>query len=165
MTKQSTWGDEDIKRLATLWLAGKSGQEISGAFGGRFSRCAVLGKVHRLGLSRQEAAKPRVKSTMPPQRRSLAAPALAHLRAPRPSGAPKAPLTILPPPVIETPTATRTSITRGHCHWPIGEPRADNFGYCGAPAEGSFCPDHARLAYRPKSTLNDKFIARIARLC
>jgi GcrA cell cycle regulator len=38
-----------------------------------------------------------------------------------------------------------------HCRWPIGDPTAEDFGFCGnKPVDGlPYCPVHARGAYRP----------------
>ena len=35
------------------------------------------------------------------------------------------------------------------CKWPIGDPKAEGFSFCGRPAEGVYCAGHARTAYRP----------------
>ena len=44
------------------------------------------------------------------------------------------------------------------CKWPIGDPRSDDFRWCGrpTPAGRSYCSKHARLAYtapRPSRSL------------
>src|SRR5262249_45613127 len=47
---------------------------------------------------------------------------------------------------------------QGKCRWPISEPGADDFCFCGdTPLAGlPYCPSHARIAYhsaaRPRST-------------
>jgi hypothetical protein len=45
------WSAEDAERLKQMWAAGKSPKEI--AFALKTSRCAVLGKVHRLRLEKR----------------------------------------------------------------------------------------------------------------
>jgi GcrA cell cycle regulator len=34
------------------------------------------------------------------------------------------------------------------CRWPIGDPRSDEFRYCGAPAAKSWCAHHHAIAYQ-----------------
>lgn len=38
-----------------------------------------------------------------------------------------------------------------HCRWGIGDPKKDDFGFCGAQKVPglSYCMEHARRAYRP----------------
>src|SRR3954466_10041455 len=45
-----TWTDERVERLKKLWQDGLSASQIAGELGG-ITRNAVIGKVHRLGLS------------------------------------------------------------------------------------------------------------------
>lgn len=48
--KPSPWTADDEANLRRWWDEGVSCSQISAGFGGRFSRNAVIGKVHRLGL-------------------------------------------------------------------------------------------------------------------
>lgn len=68
-----TWTDERVDRLKTLWQEGKSASTIAAELGG-VSRNAVIGKVHRLGLSgrgktqeKAPAARPRQKPPTVPE--------------------------------------------------------------------------------------------------
>jgi len=68
------WTDERVDVLKKLWLEGLSASQIAKQLGG-VTRNAVIGKVHRLGLSGREApsqpARPAFKA--PRQPRPLAA--------------------------------------------------------------------------------------------
>ncbi|MBL8576356.1 MAG: hypothetical protein JNK47_03955 [Mesorhizobium sp.] len=46
-------------------------------------------------------------------------------------------------------------LTRSQCHWPVGDPRDDDFSYCGAATrEGSrYCAHHAAIAFRKPDPL------------
>ena len=44
------WDEQRIEKLKTLWAEGKTATEISRIFGD-ITRNAVIGKVHRLGLT------------------------------------------------------------------------------------------------------------------
>jgi hypothetical protein len=41
-------------------------------------------------------------------------------------------------------------IAQDKCHWPIGDPHAADFAFCGNDAVSgfSYCAGHARMAYR-----------------
>ena len=54
-----TWTDERVELLKKLWADGLSASQIAGELGG-ITRNAVIGKVHRLGLSgRAKTPRPR----------------------------------------------------------------------------------------------------------
>jgi len=142
------WTDERVATLKKLWLDGLSASQIAKQLGG-VTRNAVIGKVHRLGLSGRAA---------PSQ---PARPAFKAPRAPRP--APPAPLPVrrAPPPIMaaapvyrheETGSATVLTLGAHMCKWPIGDPATDSFSFCGRRTgeEGPYCGEHARLAYQPQ---------------
>ena len=65
-----SWTDDRVEMLKKLWGEGLSASQIAGRLGG-VTRNAVIGKVHRLGLSGR-ATTPR---TRPPRNRNrIAAP-------------------------------------------------------------------------------------------
>ncbi len=63
-----SWNDERVETLKNFWQEGLSASQIAGRLGG-VTRNAVIGKVHRLGLSGR-ATTSRMKSHRP--RRSMA---------------------------------------------------------------------------------------------
>ena len=46
-----SWTDERVEQLRKLWLDGKSASQIAAELANGITRNAVIGKVHRLGLS------------------------------------------------------------------------------------------------------------------
>ena len=62
-----SWTDERVARLTKLWAEGLSASQIAADLGG-VTRNAVIGKVHRLGMSGR--AKPAPKSTASQPRRT-----------------------------------------------------------------------------------------------
>ena len=56
---------------------------------------------------------------------------------------------------VVIPMSARVTITDlefRHCRWPIGDPRTDDFGYCGADRAHpltSYCAARHRIAYQP----------------
>jgi len=142
------WTDERVELLKKLWQDGLSASQIAKQLGG-VTRNAVIGKVHRLGLS---------------GRATPSKPARTVFKAPRParpvSAAPSAPRRIAEPvahaphpaPVryVDEAPGTATVLTLGAhmCKWPIGDPSTDSFTFCGrrSGGEGPYCVEHARVA-------------------
>ena len=61
---------------------------------------------------------------------------------------------------MERPALKRlmSDIEAGECRWPIGDPAANEFHFCGrAPKSGSpYCEAHARKAYQPQLLRRDR---------
>jgi GcrA cell cycle regulator len=154
-----SWTDERVEQLRKMWLDGLSASQIANELAHGITRNAVIGKVHRLGLSG------RVKSPAPAQTRPRArqpedgksppsAPIshgnLAIAVEPRSMPAPR--------PAVEEvviPMSERVSIMdlrESMCRWPLGDPASPDFRYCGAKMQiglGAYCSYHARIAYQP----------------
>ena len=152
------WTDERVESLKKLWQDGLSASQIAKQLGG-VTRNAVIGKVHRLGLSGRAApskpARPAFKAPRP-ARPAAAAPAAPRRIAEAPAVAAAAP-TPAPAPVryVEEAPGTATVLTLGAhmCKWPIGDPSSDSFTFCGRRQdEGVYCLEHARVAYQPVQT-------------
>jgi GcrA cell cycle regulator len=158
------WTDERTELLKKLWEEGLSASQIADRLGG-VTRNAIVGKVHRLGLSgrattsRMKTAWRRPKST----RRKRAA-----KTARRVQGNPAVRALFVPDaePFIagtelEIPLGERKSVAtlaECSCRWPIGDPNAADFHFCGKAKVPSlpYCEFHARKAFQPGTALNDK---------
>jgi GcrA cell cycle regulator len=141
------WTDERVELLKKLWLDGLSASQIAKQLGG-VTRNAVIGKVHRLGLSGRAApsqpARPVFKAPRPP--RPVPAPAPRRIEA----HAPQAPTPVF---YVEEPgSATVLTLGAHMCKWPIGDPSTDDFTFCGRRSgqDGPYCNEHARIAYQPQ---------------
>jgi GcrA cell cycle regulator len=165
-----TWSDDRVEMLKKLWTDGLSASRIANELGG-VTRNAVIGKVHRLGLSGRAkapapAARPVAKkaSNPAPQQRSNVQPlrsgggsvngalALRPEQAPRPAPAPAprpAVYDLSEPPLIEK--ATVLQLNEQCCRWPVGDPQAGDFHFCARRKDlgTPYCAYHARLAYQP----------------
>ena len=157
------WTEDRVGALKKLWLEGQSASQIAKALGGGVTRNAVIGKVHRLGLSGRAAPSQPARTTFRPARPRAAAPAAPvqapsaprriEAVAPRPIVA-AAPQASVPAPAPEL-AGTATVLTLGAhmCKWPIGDPSSDSFTFCGRRQdEGPYCMEHARVAYQPVQT-------------
>jgi GcrA cell cycle regulator len=146
------WTDERVETLKKLWLDGLSASQIAKQLGG-VTRNAVIGKVHRLGLSGRatpsQPQRPVFKAPRAPRPAVAAAP--APRRAIEPSTLPAA--QPIQPYVSEEPgSATVLTLGAHMCKWPIGDPSSDGFTFCGrrSDREGPYCMEHARVAYQPQ---------------
>ena len=81
-----SWTDERVELLKRMWAEGQSASQIAKELGG-VTRNAVIGKVHRLGLSNRagDGAAQGDEAEAP-----VAAPAATRAEAPRPAEAPRA---------------------------------------------------------------------------
>ena len=154
-----TWTDDRVEQLKKLWEAGLSASQIAAELG-NVTRNAVIGKVHRLGLSGR-AKSP--SSAAPRQRK--ARPAQHMMRVSRPVSRGNTALAhafeveMEPDPIAYdnvVPMSQRLSLlelNEATCHWPIGDPSSPEFFFCGGKALASlpYCAHHSRIAYQPAS--------------
>ena len=156
------WTDERVELLKKLWQDGLSASQIAKQLGG-VTRNAVIGKVHRLGLSgRATPSKPQRTVFKAPRAARPAAPVIA---APR-RIAEAAPQQTAPVRYIDERPGTATVLTLGAhmCKWPIGDPSLDNFTFCGRRSdEGPYCDEHASVAYQPVQSKKKSGAAELAR--
>ena len=144
------WTDERVELLKKLWQDGLSASQIAKQLGG-VTRNAVIGKVHRLGLSGRAAPSKPARTVFKAPR--PARPAAAAPSAPRRLAEPVSPQ-VAPTPVryVEEAPGSATVLTLGAhmCKWPIGDPSLDSFTFCGRRSgEGPYCLEHSEVAYQP----------------
>ncbi len=157
------WTDDRIELLTKLWAEGLSASQIAGRLGD-VTRNAVIGKVHRLGLSgrtttsraktmrtRRRPAQPRNRAARP-QLRSHGNTALK----PAYDADTEEELVLLPAAVPELliPLHERASIltlNESKCRWPIGDPGDEEFHFCGrhSGTQTPYCEYHSAIAYQP----------------
>jgi len=139
------WSEERTATLKKLWLEGLSASQVARQLGG-VSRSAVIGKVHRLGITvretpvRNRVTSVRVPSRIPARRPTRETTAAPHV-APRLERTEEDLL----------PTSGILELGSHSCRWPIGNPEGDDFGFCGRPkltARGSYCEQHTAGAFR-----------------
>jgi GcrA cell cycle regulator len=149
------WTDERVETLKKLWGEGLSASQIAGRLGS-VTRNAVIGKVHRLGLSGR-ATTSSMKSHRPRSRTASKRIAKAGFSA---TGNPafralyQEPQPYVPP-VEEMiiPLAERKTIqtlVESSCRWPIGDPQMADFHFCGKNKVPGlpYCEFHARRAFQ-----------------
>ena len=154
-----SWTDERVELLKKLWADGLSASQIAGELGG-ITRNAVIGKVHRLGLSGRAkssssgAARPRktrtsghmLRVSRPSMRGNTA---LAHAYEHDWDAEAGLMENIIP----MGQRRTILELTEETCRWPIGDPGSPDFFFCGGNTVTSlpYCAYHSRVAYQPVS--------------
>ncbi|MEM9973695.1 MAG: GcrA family cell cycle regulator [Pseudomonadota bacterium] len=175
-----SWTDERVELLKKMWGEGQSASQIAKELGG-VTRNAVIGKVHRLGLSNRSGAAPAKPAKEKPAAK-VDAPAekSEEVRAERPAPSP-ARKQIIPAgqPLPPQPSANEISpealasvrevekksrkislmeLTERTCKWPVGDPPTDDFWFCGLPVQQGkpYCEAHVGVAFQPMSSRRDR---------
>jgi len=159
----ATWTDERVELLKKLWTDGLSASQIAAELG-NVTRNAVIGKVHRLGLSGR-AKDVKAVPAAPRARKVTRAPSAPAPIAPQAhSKVVLAPIPLQPvreePEVmadendVALPMSERVTIMdlrESMCRWPMGDPTKPEFRFCGARSITGlpYCTHHARIAYQP----------------
>ena len=158
---ETGWTEGRVETLKSLWLDGLSASEVACQLGGGLTRNAVIGKLHRLGVRRGDKvaltpgrSREPARETPPPR-----PPPRLEARGPaKPDGRRSMRCVALAPPAeaerqvemgLEPLGLVATVLALGarDCRWPIGDPRASDFSFCGHPADGVYCQRHSALAY------------------
>ncbi len=179
-----SWTDERVEVLKKMWGEGQSASVIAKELGG-VTRNAVIGKVHRLGLSNRvtsTTAKPaakvkakvevKAKSAAPPQ--AAAAPENVRITPPAvrkiiPAGQPLPPQPsaneISPEALAKVSEVEKSAkrislmeLTEKTCKWPVGDPATDDFWFCGLGVKTGkpYCEAHVGVAFQPMSSRRDR---------
>ncbi len=160
-----SWTDDRVELLKKLWAEGLSASQIAGQLGG-VTRNAVIGKVHRLGLSGRATTsrvKPnRTRKNRTPRQTNTArlglfssnATALRSLSG-NPDGPKEEPFRSQYEELV-IPEAERVDLVdlkECQCRWPIGDPQDPNFHFCGKKTSdsGPYCEYHTEIAFQPLS--------------
>jgi GcrA cell cycle regulator len=157
------WSDQDIKTVKAMWRKGATATEIAETLGAGFTRGAVLGKLHRLGLKKAEEARPNAGSR-PAAKPANAAKSAAHSAKsgansaapaqarPKPRPA-RAPIRTKPRIVASAPEPAGPmpiwALGQCQCRWPIGNLLDPPGLFCAAvTADGSsWCRVHEQMVY------------------
>lgn len=169
------WTDERVEAVKKAAAEGMSASFIvERVLQGGCSRNAVIGKLHRLGLSvrnGQRATKVRKKAGFQPknprevaERKNAIRLAkagiepgireISHAQSKRPVPAPDREVVALLRSQPDAPPRVTSIIDLEphHCRWPCGDPKATDFGWCGDhKVDGkSYCERHAARAEAPR---------------
>ena len=155
------WTEERVAELKKLWAEGHSASQIAKRLGS-VTRNAVIGKVHRLGLSGRATpsrpvkrpprlARPKPQQQLPRQAQTRGSNALAVREQAAATPHAEVETNIEPQRLPNGDMVTVLTVKDTMCKWPIGDPADTTFGFCGhASQDGSpYCAEHARVAFQP----------------
>ena len=151
-----SWTDERVETLKKLWQEGLSASQIAAELAGGVTRNAVIGKVHRLGLSGRgqptTSVKRQRRTPQPQVRRTRQTMIVGSLALQTHVEAVAAPV-LRSRESLVVPIAKRLTIeklTERTCKWPIGDPGHDDFHFCGHDSLDGvpYCEYHAGVAYQ-----------------
>lgn len=157
--REAPWTDAEVAELKKLWAKGLSAGQCAKHLPG-YSRNAVIGKIHRLGLAglsgRAVAAKRNPRQPAPERGKRPPATS-ARPRTTVPRSAPPVE-TAEPLPIcreVEIPIGQRkrlVDLEACDCRWPIGDPQSADFHFCGyQKLHGSpYCEMHSQRAFQPE---------------
>ena len=151
------WTNESVEELRRLWDKGLTASEIAKKLG--VTKNAIVGKVHRLCLkARPSPIKSKDEDGEQEQKQELELEQITIKEEP----------VIEPEVVEELPVEENVKETvctssdddcnckvklvdlDSHtCRWPIGDPRDDDFGFCGKKVRAgqTYCDEHSAMAY------------------
>lgn len=171
-----TWTKERVALLVDLWMSGKSASIVAKEIG-NISRNAVIGKVHRLGISNRTSIKKlaqsnklkkvssdkiKVKLSKIQRTSKKFTENCQHKEQLIKNRVSNGKINQLPRGynrqiVLEhDPNATiqfkklsLLELKENNCRWPSGDPKDNNFHFCGCPTEGNnpYCSYHSKIAY------------------
>lgn len=160
MPEVFSWTEERTEQLKKMWAEGLTGRQIANYLGG-ISRNSVIGKVHRLKLPERQAGNPRAVGVSRRFNRSRNPGASATITTPREKkyrtfGNPLIQeIVSRARPVVDEfviPIGERKKLIDlepGDCCSPIGDPKADDFHFCGRPRVIGlpYCTHHTQRNY------------------
>jgi GcrA cell cycle regulator len=175
--RKPRWTEELVDQVVALFKDGRSANQIIRQLGNGLTRSAVIGKLHRMGLTRARvpmtlkqpdksamqgpslAPTPSImaRSSIDPERRSVTgriadSGTVMRMRkraADRERGVAAAPSSLVSAaPADRSDRISITELNHRTCRWPLGDPGAVDFGYCGRTSiEGRpYCPEHHRVS-------------------
>ena len=134
-----SWNDSNVARLKELWDQGLPTAQIGKLLG--FTKNAVVGKAHRIGLERRPS--PIRRTSVKPDRKKARSPIVPKLNFE--TAKEEHNQKTFQPSVKNLLT---TQAKRG-CEWPEGHPDESDFKFCGKDRfeEKPYCIDHCAVAY------------------
>lgn len=159
MAQRADWSDERIERMKKLWVEGLSASQIASELGG-VTRNAVIGKIHRLGVTKRldpmrQPRSAKVKheqrniEPLKPVARKLRGDGFKTTTIPLRLAAPV--VAYVPAKEVIIPVSRNVSIMElrdGVCRWPLGDPLHADFVFCGGDCNigRPYCAAHTNVA-------------------
>ena len=138
-----SWNESNVARLKELWDQGLPTAQIGKLLG--FTKNAVVGKAHRIGLERRPS--PIRRTAVKPDRKKARSPIVPTLKFEASKEESKE---VLKQQTFQ-PTVKNlfTNQTKRGSEWPEGHPDENDFKFCGKERfdDKPYCIDHCAVAY------------------
>jgi len=134
-----SWNESNVARLKELWDQGLPTAQIGKLLG--FTKNAVVGKAHRIGLERRPS--PIRRTAVKPDRKKARSPIVPTLKF-------EASKEVLEQQTFQPAVKNLfTNQTKRGCEWPDGHPDESDFKFCGKDRfeDKPYCIDHCAVAY------------------
>lgn len=150
------WTDDMIEKLRRMWKQGLTTNEIAKNLG--VSKNSIVGKVHRLNLTARPSP---IKKKNEQSPEKVVEKISAHDEKSLKNSKNVKKITIEPVEIkiSSAPAVSANSNKNGcvplteldnhTCRWPLGDPRDENFCFCGKKVRSgqTYCEEHAAIAY------------------
>ena len=138
------WDEDNVTRLKELWDQGLPTAQIGKLLG--FTKNAVVGKAHRIGLERRPS--PIRRTAVKPDRKKARSPVMPKLNFENSIETTKVQKNSFNSfkPVV---TNLFAPIKKRGCEWPVGHPDEPEFHFCDKERfeDKPYCLDHCAVAY------------------
>ena len=156
------WDDVNVTRLRELWDQGLPTAQIGKLIG--FTKNAVVGKAHRIGLERRPS--PIRRTAVKPDRKKARSPIMPKLNFENNESQIEDLNNISNfQPLFRNANASFVTKQNKGCEWPIGHPEEQEFHFCGKErfTNKSYCLEHCAIAYvLPEKDEEAKSINKVA---
>jgi len=140
-----SWNDDNVARLKELWDQGLPTAQIGKLLG--FTKNAVVGKAHRIGLERRPS--PIRRTSVKPDRKKARSPVMPKLNFESENLVEQK--NYIPEYKTFQPSikSVLTTNNKRGCEWPEGHPDEPEFYFCNKERfeEKPYCLDHCSIAY------------------
>ncbi len=177
-----TWTDKKIEKLKVLWAKGVSTAEIGKRLD--FSKNAIVGKVHRLGLSNRNSpiktSSPKIEKVKKTATKKVHEEEIKTIKSVKKSSVKTAQISQvkavdkkktskknesqkLPEPIKQKKIPQQEGVllidlASDRCCWPIDDVNSENFHFCGKKVfkNKPYCLEHCAMAYTTSSSSNSR---------
>lgn len=147
------WNDEAVEELKRMWDRGMTTGQIAKAL--NVTKNSIIGKVHRLCLTARPSPIKKVSEEKEEKK------TVHQEKAPKSAkSSAKDTAIVIETPKIKEPVVSSSAVVEetniplvkldNHtCRWPLGDPRDDDFCFCGKRIKTgqTYCEEHAAIAY------------------
>ena len=134
------WDENNVTKLRELWDQGLPTAQIGKLLG--FTKNAVVGKAHRIGLERRPS--PIRRTAVKPDRKKARSPVMPKLNFEAKEDSNQNGNTFQP--IVKN---LFVKADKRGCEWPVGHPDEMDFHFCGKDRfeDKPYCLDHCAIAY------------------